>query len=274
MKIVLLLLFPFLFSAQTHRFIYEYQFKSDSLSKDFRKENMILDINPDDAKFYLYDYAENDSLNKVRNFSNVIWDDGIPALKRSRNSFKNTSYYLTNAFFMVETIDEMKWKLFSETKKVGNYNLQKATTNFGGRNWTAWFNTGIILNEGPYKFRGLPGLIFEISDDKNNFSFKLIKSYQLKSTFNTNDFLEKFDGQKALLITEKILAKQQVDMFNNPLKDFKEAFKNSNGEGKFRVMGTEVKSLDQFQELTIQTQDRMRRENNPLELDKALKYPK
>lgn len=274
MKYLLLLLFPFFISAQTHRFIYEYQFKSDSPTKALTKENMILDINPDEIKFYPYFFAENDSINKLKNNNNSSWDDLLPVITRSRNTNKNTSYVLLNDLFSVQTVDPINWKLSTETKKVGNYSLQKATTTFGGRNWTAWFNTEINLNEGPYKFRGLPGLIFEISDDRNNFSFSLVKSYQLKSTYDTSDFLESFAGQKAIPITEKMLLKKQLELFNDPLQDFKEMFKNSKGEGSFSVMGVKIKSLDQFKELTTMTQERMRKENNPIELDKAIHYPK
>lgn len=274
MKYLLLLLFPFFISAQTHRFIYEYQFESDSLTKALTKENMILDINPDEIKFYPYFFAENDSINKLKNNNNSSWDDLLPVITRSRNTNKNTSYVLLNDLFSVQTVDPINWKLSTETKKVGNYSLQKATTTFGGRNWTAWFNTEINLNEGPYKFRGLPGLIFEISDDRNNFSFSLVKSYQLKSTYDTSEFLESFAGQKSVPITEKMLLKKQLELFNDPLQDFKEMFKNSKGEGSFSVMGVKIKSLDQFKDLTTMTQERMRKENNPIELDKVIHYPK
>ena len=274
MKYILLLLFPFLISAQTHRFIYEYQFKSDSLANELTKENMILDINPTEVKFYPYFFAENDSINKLRNYNNFSWDDVLPVLKRNRNTNKNTSYILLNDLFSIQTEDVINWKLSTDTKKVGIYNLQKATATFGGRNWIAWFNTEISLNEGPYKFQGLPGLIFEVADDQNYFSFNLVKSYQMKSTYNTSDFLESFAGQKAIPITEKILLKKQMELFNDPLQDFKENFKNSNGDGTFMVMNIKIKTLDQFKELTIMTQERMRRENNPIELDKAIQYPK
>ncbi|QOW11441.1 GLPGLI family protein [Kaistella flava (ex Peng et al. 2021)] len=274
MKYLILFLFPFLLSAQTHRFIYEYQFKSDSLAKELIKENMILDINPEDVKFYPYFFAENDSINKLKNNNNSSWDDALPVLTRSLNTNKNISYVLLNDLFSIQTEDPVNWKLSTEIKKVANYNLQKATTTFGGRNWTAWFNTDINLNEGPYKFRGLPGLIFEIADDRNNFSFSLVKSYQLKSTYNTSEFLESFAGKKAIPISEKILRKKQLELFNDPLQDFKEMFKNSNGEGTFSVMGVKIKSLDQFKELTTMTQERMRKDNNPIELDKAIHYTK
>ena len=269
----LIILFSISINAQTHRFIYEYQFKNDSLGEKVRKENMVLDINPKEVKFYPHFQAENDSLNKVRNFTNNNWDDELPTLKREKNSDKNVSYILFNDYFSVSTEDEMMWNLSSETKKVGIYNLQKATTKFGGRNWTAWFNTEVNLNEGPYKFRGLPGLIFEIADDKNMFSFNLVKSYQLKTTFDTSTFMESFAGQKPIMIDEKTLTKKRLELFNDPLYKFKERFKNDDGSTNFSVMGVKIKSLDQFKELTERLQDKFRREYNPIELDKAAQYP-
>ena len=273
MKYLVFILFPFLVSAQTHRFIYEFQYKIDSLAEEFSKDNMILDVNPDEVKFYPHIYAEQDSINKVQKTRSYIWEEVLPALTRKRNTNENTSFVLLNDFFKIETKDEMTWKLSSETKNVGNYKLQKATTNFGGRNWTAWFNSEVNLNEGPYKFRGLPGLVFEISDDKNNFKFSLIKSYQLKETYDTRDILETFAGDKPILVSEKMLLKKQLELFNDPLQDFKEDFKSGSGDTKYYVMGTQVKSIEQFKDLTLQTQERMRKENNPIELDRAIKYP-
>ena len=273
-KLFLFLLFSILGNAQTHRFIYEFKFIEDSTTQNFRKENMVLDVNPTDVKFYSYGYVENDSINKVINFKNVMWDDALPAITRKNQSNTNTSFLLMNDFFTYQTEDNINWVLTSETKKSAQYILQKATTHFGGRDWVAWFNKDIEIQEGPYKFRGLPGLIFEIADTKDNFSFVLIKSHHLHKTYDTTEFLESFAGMKPIAITEKILQKKQIEMFNDPLRDFKEHYKNSNGSGKFLVMGVEVKSADQFRELTQMTQERLRKTNNPLELDKAPIYPK
>lgn len=258
--------------AQTHRFIYEFKYKPDSTANEYEKTNMTLDINPDEVKFYSYEYAETDSINKVRNFHSANWDNNYPALKRKRNSFKNLNYVLFDGFFVYETTDKINWKLIGETKKSGNYNLQKATTNFGGRKWTAWFSKEINLNEGPYKFRGLPGMVFEISDDKQNFSFNLIKSWKLIKTYDTSDFLENFASQKAILTNEKFIQKKQLEFFNDPLRDMRESY-DPKAEGEFRVYGVKVTSKEQFKELTKMAQERMKKEYNPIEFDKAVKYP-
>ena len=46
-----------------------------------------------------------------------------------------------------------------------------------------------------------------------------------------------------------------------------------NAEGEFRVYGVKVTSKEQFKELTKMAQERMKKEYNPIEIDKAVKYP-
>ncbi|MFY1045202.1 GLPGLI family protein [Chryseobacterium sp. GP-SGM7] len=273
MKKLILLLFPLFFSAQTHRFIYQYHYKLDSTATELASENMILDINPDNIKFYPYSYAETDSLNMIRGQRRSRWDDHLPAIIRKKDSFENTSLILLNDLFSLKTTDKMTWKLLNDTKIDGQYKLQKATTTFGGRNWIAWFSKDVNLNEGPYKFRGLPGLIFEIEDEKKNFIFKLVKSMKFPKTYETH-FLEIFAGKKPIFVSEKIIAKKQLELYNNPLHDIAESFKsNTNPENTFYVMGVQIKSLDQIKGMSDERRKTMLKENNPIEIDKGVKYP-
>lgn len=275
MKIVLLFMITFSLSlsAQTHRFIYQYQFKMDSTSAEARKSSMVLDVNPEDVKFYNYDFVVADSTNKTKGQNNIIWDD-TPVVIRKKNSSVNSNYIHVQNMFIVDTEDKVNWKLSNETKSVAGYQLQKATTNFGGRNWTAWFTKDIALSEGPYKFKGLPGMIFEIFDDKNNFKFSLVKSYQLAKTYETIGIIENFAGQKPVKINEAKLKKMMLDNYNDPLHEFKEHYKNNTDpNARFMVMGIEVKSPEQIKELSDKMQINIRKNNNPLELDKAIHYP-
>ncbi|OCK51967.1 GLPGLI family protein [Chryseobacterium sp. CBo1] len=271
--LILLLLISITLSGQTHRFIYEYHYKMDSTNTDSRKTSMVLDVNPEDVKFYNYDFVLTDSTNKTKGQNHMIWDD-TPAVTRKRNSDINVNYIVLQNMFSVETEDKINWNLQNETKTSGIYSLQKATSKFGGRNWTAWFTKDIALNEGPYKFRGLPGMIFEIYDDKNNFKFSLVKSYKLNKTYETLGILENFGGQKPVKIPESKLKKMMLDHYNDPLHEFKEHIKNNTDPtARFMVMGIEVKSPDQMKELSEKVQDNIRKTNNPIEIDKAIRYP-
>ncbi|MGY5847954.1 GLPGLI family protein [Salegentibacter sp. HM20] len=72
-----------------------------------------------------------------------------------------------------QNLDQFEWEILPETKEFKGYQVQKATTNFAGRNYNAWFTPEIPISDGPYKFNGLPGLIVEVSDDQDYYSFRL-----------------------------------------------------------------------------------------------------
>lgn len=98
----------------------------------------------------------------------------------------HTSFNALN--LLIKGNPKINWEIISETNTIEGFNVQKATTNFGGRNWIAWFANEIQIQDGPYKFNGLPGLILMIADDKDEHIFKLVgskkqnyKSFELKS---------------------------------------------------------------------------------------------
>ena len=70
-----------------------------------------------------------------------------------------------------ESRPEMKWRLKPEHKTILGYDCQRATCSFRGREYEAWFTLDIPLSYGPWKFHGLPGLILEVADTKNEYHF-------------------------------------------------------------------------------------------------------
>lgn len=79
-----------------------------------------------------------------------------------------------------EKMPEFDWKISYETSEILGYHCQKATTTFRGRNYTAWFTMQIPVSDGPWKFKGLPGLIMKISDSEGHYSFECIGIEQPK----------------------------------------------------------------------------------------------
>lgn len=73
-----------------------------------------------------------------------------------------------------EDTPAFEWQLTSDTCTVMGYPCQKAVTEFRGRVWHAWFCTSLPVNSGPYKFRGLPGLILKAEDTTGTYSWKLV----------------------------------------------------------------------------------------------------
>jgi len=266
-----LICFAILSKAQTHRFIYEYKFKPDSASTNYRNSNMALDINPTEVKFYDYEGVLNDSINK-KGGRNYNWT-GAPVIKRNKNSYQNINYEMMMDYFSYSTTDKMDWKLSNETKTSGQYTLQKATTDFGGRFWTAWFCKDINISEGPYKFRGLPGLIFELNDSRDNFIFKLIRSQKLEKTYDTSDFLESFGGKKPINLKIADMHKMMLQFYNDPMKELREKFDDV-PPGTFQVGGKKITSKDQFKEMAKVMQQHILKNYNPLDLTNAVIYPK
>lgn len=68
--------------------------------------------------------------------------------------------------YVAESRPKIEWQLIDETKKIGNIKAFKATGEFRGRTYTAWYVRDIPLPYGPWKLQGLPGLIVEAYDDR------------------------------------------------------------------------------------------------------------
>ena len=54
------------------------------------------------------------------------------------------------------------WEIKSGTKQILGYNCMEAATEYRGRKYTVWFSPDFGIENGPFKFDGLPGLILEI----------------------------------------------------------------------------------------------------------------
>jgi len=74
-----------------------------------------------------------------------------------------------------ENSEGMAWQIKEDTLRYGPYICQRADLTFGGRKWIAWFTMEIPINDGPYKFMGLPGLIVKIHDEREWWNFDLLR---------------------------------------------------------------------------------------------------
>lgn len=73
-----------------------------------------------------------------------------------------------------EKLPVFNWVISSEQKVIWDYTCQKATCDFRGRTYEAWFTLEIPVKEGPWKFHGLPGLILEVYDTQRHYFFEFL----------------------------------------------------------------------------------------------------
>lgn len=232
-KLNILLTFIFTSSlvfAQNQRFTYEYSFKMDSLHKEnIEKEMMNLDITKEGSNFYstlllTRDSLINTEIEKGKISQSIVLD--MRKIKQSKVNFQVSKNYpnletvyhtsISGSKVALKEQHKINWTILLETKNIEGFKVQKATTTFGGRNWIAWFTNEIQIQDGPYKFCGLPGLIVHIEDDKGDHIFNLVGSQKL------NDQTVLLDSHmKEIFITNEKFNKLWNEYKKDPAKNIK-----------------------------------------------------
>ncbi len=202
LAIIALALFIQHVSGQTNRFVYQVTMKPDAENKnDIKTENAYLDISPEKSVFYSENRIKRDSVMQKafqggggRGSINRDQMDGLRtniSYSVEKDKANQKTFFkdrIGRDVYLYEEDRPVTWKIDSETRKIGEYKVQKAETDFAGRKWTAWFTTDLPYQDGPYKFGGLPGLIVKIEDDKGDYSFDLMKNFKIAEFPTMNQF--------------------------------------------------------------------------------------
>ncbi len=115
---------------------------------------------------------KNGNYNIVKSFSDK--DGFYTIIDREKDTlYGNTEF--RNKFIYKEKVPKMIWNITDKTKKIDGIKVQKATINFRGRNYIAWFAPEIPVSLGPWKLNGLPGLIIEAYDVNKELFFFCLK---------------------------------------------------------------------------------------------------
>ena len=103
------------------------------------------------------------------------------------------------------------WQLETEESEWLGYKCRKATCTFRGRHYTAWYAPGISVNNGPWKFTDLPGLILRVADARGDYVFDATALY--KVTWERPIYIWK-RPQEIKTTREKFLKAERVGMAN------------------------------------------------------------
>lgn len=282
--------------AQVNRFFYEYKFIPDSNNKeDVKKEMMLLDIDKNGSSYYSHDKFVADSTGKAEIEKQLKAGGGNISINRREKpgqiSYKVTKQYPDFKTYLFRNIsmDQYKvredkkpeWKIGTDKQKIGEYNTQKATTSFGGREWTAWFTTDIPFQDGPYKFYGLPGLIVKMEDATGSHIMTLIGNKTVKTPESQKETQLPENvkvlgwGGKEIEVTKDQFRKAWKAYVNDPTKNMRELMMKNGGESGSKVAfkvktsdGKEISDPSQvFREMEKRTKEVLQKDNNPIEPD-------
>lgn len=88
-------------------------------------------------------------------------------------------FFIGGTFKYEETLPSFDWQITEDTATILTYPCLKARTNFRGRTYEAWFTQEIPVDNGPWKFAGLPGLILKVNDAKLEVVFQCVSIEKL-----------------------------------------------------------------------------------------------
>jgi len=273
--ILALVLFVQTTFAQTNRFVYQVTMKPDASNKaDIKTENAYLDISAEKSLFYSENRIKRDSIMR-KNFQSGggrgnINRDQMESLRSIINysiekdkKNQKTLYKdrLGRDVYSYEEDRPLDWKILSETTKIGEYKVQKAETEFGGRKWTAWFTTDLPYQDGPYKFNGLPGLVVKAEDAEGDYSFDLMKNYKI------TEFPDMTTFDNVIKVKRTDYVKQQEKFKTDPMSFMTQ--RGGGGGGSPRMGGGSgggQNQGDMRKRMEDRVKDEAKKNSNPIEL--------
>jgi GLPGLI family protein len=149
-------------------------------------ENMVLYIGENAGAYRSYDgIVYKAQFKKAFAEAVAASPDGRPNINR-RGVGSNIEYYqypnvqklitkdqlMANSYAIEGPMPVIDWKTTGDTATFGGLHCQKATGHFKGRDYIVWFCPDLPVHTGPWKLNGLPGVIMDARDTKNEVVFK------------------------------------------------------------------------------------------------------
>ena len=85
-----------------------------------------------------------------------------------------------------EPTPDIAWTLIEDTMTVSGYLCQQATTTFRGVEWCVWYTEEIPSSAGPWRLRGLPGLIVKAESEAHTFCLAGLRQERLQVGVGTS----------------------------------------------------------------------------------------
>ncbi|AZA91626.1 GLPGLI family protein [Chryseobacterium sp. G0162] len=267
-----------------NRFFYELTFKPKKDSVKLDKLITILDITPKKSIYQDYTIPSQDSIIKlaVEEMEKAkTWKDISKLIRMPKFAYKIVKTYpemkeqyvdrVSMNLFGYDDPVKFTWNILPEKQKIGEYNTQKATTEYGGRKWTAWFSSDIPFQDGPYKFYGLPGLIVKIEDDEKNYSWMLSGNKKIEN-YDELSYSDKINAKYGVSNTVTPTTKEKFDKAyasfkQDPMAEIRQRVTPE--MMNMKMPGSDVTIGDALKRQEKMTKDYFNSNDNPIEKDQA-----
>src|SRR6201996_1045673 len=148
-------------------------------------ENMVLFVGKSASAYRSYDALVADQqFKKAWIEAAAASPDGQPRINRMGRGIP-TQYFqypneqklftkdviMVNAYLIEGPMPTIAWTISGDTATFGGLHCQKATGHFKGRDYIAWFCPDLPVHTGPWQLNGLPGVIVDARDTKNEVVF-------------------------------------------------------------------------------------------------------
>lgn len=206
-----------------------------SYSKDLkninskRSDEMLLLFGDQYSYFYSYRNYIVDSLREANpaEYRPQIIDNTVIAAKTTLRKTDNTETLIINKginqltclgrigvtdYQYKEDFKAPKWNITStDSITILGYKCRKAITHYHGRDWTVWFTPDILTGEGPWKLKGLPGLVLKAEDSEAHYVFQCISLERS----NSKKLITESSEKDFRLITKKEFFKESKRIYED-----------------------------------------------------------
>lgn len=138
----------------------------------------VLQVGPSYSKYVSLERFQSDSLllngdsqifrraQLYNNKANFLLVEDCYYISRTESRLTFTGRLAADDFRYEEILPEISWRLSREEREICGYKCMKATGQFRGRLYEAWFAPKLPSPAGPWKIQGLPGVILSVQDSE------------------------------------------------------------------------------------------------------------
>lgn len=163
--------------------LYDLKFTRNDKSSDNEQFILLVESKSNKSAFLSTTIYSMHSLKETNPNDYMQYGSEFPEIICVNNNQMDVFEDIKDFKYRYEENEKINWEILKEKKKVGKVNAQLARCNAYGRIWYAWFTTEIPLNYGPYKFKGLPGLIVSLYDSEKKLNFTLTNYTKKKEKY-------------------------------------------------------------------------------------------